>query len=1335
MSNTIKSARSVFLIVIVMILLSAPLLLSEEGNLSRSVNSVHLGTNAKADFGTQTNTSIHNGNLQISSKIPKKGSYTGNIPLLSGSNGSSKLTVPASSMNINGKKSYKVTFSEKGIPAGATWGIGIEKYIYNPVPNEVPQVYFGYLGTLIHINAFSSLYSTSGTSFSIYLPNGTYFYAVRYSGTYIGNKTLTVDGNSQLIQVKIPKLFKVTINEQNIPSGVSWELVEVSIDNMIYSSESSISSTITSYLPNGSYELIAGPESTSMVQNPILVEGKPLSLSLTFPKFYKVTFEEKNLHNGSTWYLGTSLEGQEAIYLNYTQNPTMIAYLPSDNYSYDYGFIPFQNETNTSEISSIMNTLTFNSTTNSGFVLVPSQSTTIIKFQQTYRVNFTASNVPYEATWGVSVMNNEIIASTYSGNTSVVGYLPNGDYCYMGYYSANVNVILSGKYFIINNSSKNIFLEFPELFKVTFTEKNVPAGVEWGISVNGYGRDISYTNSTSTSSLVAYLPIEMQGSTQKIGYRYSANIGQITYLQGQFTLNSTNTDISLVFPTTYKVTFTEKNLSEGLVWDLNVNTKNYSVSYVNSTSTTSMVAYLKNGSYDYNGRVLLPFEKIATSSKEFTVDGVSLNVVVLFPVTHKVTFTEMNVPNGITWSINVNDKNNSISYFNSTSSSSMVAYMPYGTYNYSGSYTAFFEISVPETEVNISGSLTNIALKFPFSYKVTFMEKNLAVGASWEVSLSRSNESREYGASNITTSSSMVAHLTNGTYNYTGDYYYFSHGSLTHISIAVKQFTVKNAAITVILVFPVTHKVTFTEMNVPKGITWSINVNDENNSITYSNSTSSSSMIAYLPYGTYNYSGSYMVYFEISVPNKEISFSSAENQFEVVFPLTYMVTFTEENVPAGFLWSINVHNKDYSISFSRSSTIPSMVLYLPNGIYYYNSYYSNDNSMDYSYVGIGQREFTVNNSTLSLSVLFPVTYHITFTERNLPKGIIWSMNLNNKNDSVSYYDSTSYSSITLYLPNGTYNYTGSYNSNIAHEQLTTKELRVSEKSLTVNLTFQEVYLVTFKESGLSNGIQWSVSLNNTELSSTSNEITFFAKNGSYQYSVISVSGFRVTNESGTISVLGKNYNQSISFTAREVKISKYTVTFTESGLPSGTSWSVTFNGTTETSTTDTITFTVANGTYSFAVGYLGEYTASPSSGSISVKGANANQAITFTPVKTTVSKYTVTFTESGLPSGTSWSVTFNGTTETSTTDTITFTVANGTYSYSIGNITGYKVDPLSGSLNINGSNTSQTITFSSNTTSKTPPKGISSDEIYAIEGAIAALIIIGASVAVVRRRK
>ncbi|QQG48370.1 MAG: hypothetical protein HY247_06385 [archaeon] len=157
--------------------------------------------------------------------------------------------------------------------------------------------------------------------------------------------------------------------------------------------------------------------------------------------------------------------------------------------------------------------------------------------------------------------------------------------------------------------------------------------------------------------------------------------------------------------------------------------------------------------------------------------------------------------------------------------------------------------------------------------------------------------------------------------------------------------------------------------------------------------------------------------------------------------------------------------------------------------------------------------------------------------------------------------------------------------------------------------------------------------------------------------------------------------------------SSSSVTFTESGLASGTSWGVTFNGQTQFQTTSTITFTsVSNGQYAWSLAspIPGGYTGSPSTGTVTVNGANVNQPITFTRV------YTVTFTESGLPSGTQWQVTFNGITQGGTANSVSFyTMPNGQYSFTVGSVAGYIPSPSTGTVTVNGANVNQPITFDS----------------------------------------
>ncbi|MGC8701331.1 MAG: DUF7619 domain-containing protein, partial [Thermoplasmata archaeon] len=140
---------------------------------------------------------------------------------------------------------------------------------------------------------------------------------------------------------------------------------------------------------------------------------------------------------------------------------------------------------------------------------------------------------------------------------------------------------------------------------------------------------------------------------------------------------------------------------------------------------------------------------------------------------------------------------------------------------------------------------------------------------------------------------------------------------------------------------------------------------------------------------------------------------------------------------------------------------------------------------------------------------------------------------------------------------------------------------------------------------------------------------------------------------------GKNMNQTITFTANSTKT--YTITFTESSLPEGTSWSVTLNGVTKISTTNTITFNKPNGTYSYTVATSNrEYAPIQYSGSFSVNGSNMTINIKFILVT-----YSIIFTESGLPSGTTWSVTLNGVIHNSTTNMIIFSEPNGSYYYII----------------------------------------------------------------------
>jgi len=198
----------------------------------------------------------------------------------------------------------------------------------------------------------------------------------------------------------------------------------------------------------------------------------------------------------------------------------------------------------------------------------------------------------------------------------------------------------------------------------------------------------------------------------------------------------------------------------------------------------------------------------------------------------------------------------------------------------------------------------------------------------------------------------------------------------------------------------------------------------------------------------------------------------------------------------------------------------------------------------------------------------------------------------------------------------------------------------------------------------------------------------------------------------------------------------YNVTFLESGLPNGIAWYVNLsNGQSFSSTSNKIAFNETNDTYSYTIATMSKkYSPSPKSGIFTVNGSSINLTVTFKLLT-----YNITFTESGLPSGTSWSVTLNGTTLSSKTNTIAFSLPNGTYSYTIGNISGYNISKSSGSLTISGKNVTQSVTFSSVPSTTPPPKkplaSTSNTDLYIIIGAVAAVAVAGAVVAMMMRKR
>lgn len=223
------------------------------------------------------------------------------------------------------------------------------------------------------------------------------------------------------------------------------------------------------------------------------------------------------------------------------------------------------------------------------------------------------------------------------------------------------------------------------------------------------------------------------------------------------------------------------------------------------------------------------------------------------------------------------------------------------------------------------------------------------------------------------------------------------------------------------------------------------------------------------------------------------------------------------------------------------------------------------------------------------------------------------------------------------------------------------------------------YNVTLAQSGLPSGIAWSATLAGIGWTfTTAPNLTFVEPNGTYAFVASNLGLYYPVPSHGNLTVAGSDVVQTITYDVRT-----YPVTFTESGLGTGTAWYVTVGGRLFSGTGPQISVAEANGTYAYAVanvsGYVFAIPGGNTSGAVTVEGAGVNLTVVFTP------GYLVTFTESGLPYGTDWVLTLSGQAHTVQTGAITFTLVNGSYAFATSHLDGYTVNDPTGTVVVDGS--------------------------------------------------
>ncbi|MCI4365826.1 MAG: right-handed parallel beta-helix repeat-containing protein [Thermoplasmata archaeon] len=230
------------------------------------------------------------------------------------------------------------------------------------------------------------------------------------------------------------------------------------------------------------------------------------------------------------------------------------------------------------------------------------------------------------------------------------------------------------------------------------------------------------------------------------------------------------------------------------------------------------------------------------------------------------------------------------------------------------------------------------------------------------------------------------------------------------------------------------------------------------------------------------------------------------------------------------------------------------------------------------------------------------------------------------------------------------------------------------------------HVVVFSESGLPLGAVWGVTFNGTPYLTNSTVLTVVSAEGvatAYQYTAIAPGSYRASPSTGNGTIGAGRVLVTITFA-----LPTFPVVFQELGLPAGTPWGVTVNGSTLPNTGSTVGFNLTTGRYNYSVRAPPGFIASPARGAFAVVSSATEVQVSFSAVT-----FVVEVVESGLPTGVGWSITLAGSTSTASTPSLSLSLSNGSYPFSLGPVDGFTSTPSTGTLSVAGGPVTVYISF------------------------------------------
>lgn len=780
----------------------------------------------------------------------------------------------------------------------------------------------------------------------------------------------------------------------------------------------------------------------------------------------------------------------------------------------------------------------------------------------------------------------------------------------------------------------------------------------------------------------------------------------------------------------YNASFRETGLPFGTTWSVTVNSVT-----VSGATRTLTVPEVPNGTASYTIGAITGYSSFPSSGSLTVAGGNPTAVAISFAQTpghYTVSFTETGLAFGVTsWNVTFNGTvyaANGLSFAGPTIS---IAGVVNGTYTFSvapqyGLFPAPSVGSITVNGANPTAQNINFGLA-PGHYTVTFGETGLSIYAtSWNVTFNGTL----YAANGLSFAGPTIsiANVVNGTYTFSVAPQYGMAPTPITGQIIVNG---ANPATQTIAFgpFPGHYSVAFSETGLPRGSVWHLTFNGSVYAATVALFGATVITINSVVNGTYFWNTT-APGFSATPPSGSVTVNGASPATTTIvftaIPGQYSVTFRERGLPAGTAsWSVTFNNTSQQGAVPFPPIVYSGVL---NGTYLFSV--PNDDGCVPSPAG---GTLTVAGAAVTQTITFtcplPGSWPVWFNETGLAPGLTWSVTFN-----AATTTSTA-SSIEFFSLNGGYPFTVGaptrWVASPASGTVTVNGASISTSILFVNTANR--FNTTFTETGLPAGTNWGVTYNGTLQFSRTTSIVFLGMiNGTFAFNVSAVGSRVPTPVSGSSTVQGADTSEAIVFNMT------YTATFSQTGLPSTTSWSVDVGSTHVSGNTASLVFPdLVNHTYTFSVGAVSGYTSTPPTGTFSVAGSSVTVAISFRVAVHT--QYTVAFTESGLPNGTSWSVTFNGTTASGTGGSaITFQAYNASgLAYSVGTVSGYTASPSSGTVNVQGQTVNvPTIQFSKSTSAKSGlTSALSGPSLYILLVVVVVILALLAAFLILRRRR